>query len=384
MTETSVARPRVAVPADLGKLAAPVAPTSKPFKIWVWIGVASFAIQGYAVGSWILSDDFQRVPQGPTPLPHWMWLTLHIFQVLAIPVGMACLYVFVFRPLRRQGRLSFDGLLCLVFFVSLWWQDSVMNWFQPIFTYNSTMWNRGTWNLHIPGFVWPNANKMAEPLTVTLTCYMWLLMVWVLAACFVMRKAKERWPHFGPFKLIMIAWAVSIPWDIAMEYTLLRMGWYAYPGPGAVKWFTLFSGHHYQFPLMEAVLLPALITTWAALRFFRNDKGESIVERGLDQVRVSPRRKTMLRYLAICGFCNLAYLLVYNVPWAFFSVYAPSKPVADIQNRSYFVSGICGPTSGTDYACPTSHLPMPVRGSGHVDPDGTFVPAGTKSPGPVR
>jgi hypothetical protein len=52
----------------------------------------------------------------------------------------------------------------------------------------------------------------------------------------------------------------------------------------------------------------------------------------------------------------------------------------DVQKRSYFTSGVCGP--GTDVACPDPRVPFPRGESSlRVAPDGSLVvPNGTTPP----
>ena len=50
-----------------------------------------------------------------------------------------------------------------------------------------------------------------------------------------------------------------------------------------------------MFPLNEAIFIGAWSTAVVFLYTFRNDKGQTIVERGIDQVRGGPVKKAGLR-----------------------------------------------------------------------------------------
>jgi hypothetical protein len=96
----------------------------------------------------------------------------------------------------------------------------------------------------------------------------------------------------------------------------------------------------------------------AALRFFKDDRGRTVVERGIDGLQVGEGRKTALRFLAVFGMCNVLVLLCYNVPNAIIGAHSTAWP-RDLQERSYLTDRLCGP--GTDRACPGPGVPL-VRG----------------------
>src|SRR5438309_6507979 len=54
------------------------------------------------------------------------------------------------------------------------------------------------------------------------------------------------------------------------------------------------------------VVMPSFWTACAFLRYFRSDRGETLAERGVDDIRLSGKFRTGLRFLALTGFVNLA------------------------------------------------------------------------------
>jgi hypothetical protein len=136
---------------------------------------------------------------------------------------------------------------------------------------------------------------------------------------------------------------------------------------------TLFSGHFYQFPVYETFVFSFPMTAFTCLRYFRNDRGETFVERGLHEVRGSESKRTAIRFLALFGATNVLLLGLYNIPINYFGLHVGS-PAKDVVNRSYLMDGICGP--GTTYACPGKDIPIPRRGTFHVDPQGHLVQSG--------
>ena len=110
-----------------------------PVKAWALLGAAVLVLQVYVYGSWLTDGTARRTPVGDTPLPTWMKIVLSGWQI-ASPIAMAVfMYIVLVRPWRREGRITLDGLLCLVFGFTLFWQDPLGNYFQQVFTYNSLL-----------------------------------------------------------------------------------------------------------------------------------------------------------------------------------------------------------------------------------------------------
>jgi hypothetical protein len=188
-----------------------------------------------------------------------------------------------------------------------------------------------------------------------------------------MARARRRWPRLGNLGLFMGMWAVGMVVDFLIEIPYLKLGWYTIAGADRSQ--SLFAGHYYQFPLHENVIGGLYLGTWAAIRFFRNDKGQPIHEKGIDEVRASEKTRQKIKVLAMIGAFNVAQFVTFNVPTYMFTNHADPWP-DDVLKRSYFTQEVCGP--GTDYACPDKRVPL-SRGpaSAHLTPDGRFVtPAG--------
>jgi hypothetical protein len=182
-----------------------------------------------------------------------------------------------------------------------------------------------------------------------------------------MGKVKQRWPNITRVRLVLACFAYLVVFDLVCELAWMRTGFYAYPG--TVDWLTLWHGHYYQFPIYESAMFGGILTVWACVRYFRNDRGETWAERGVDRVRTTPRRLTAIRTLALVGMFNLIYI-VFNIGYVWIAAHQTGWP-DDIVNRSY-LNGLCGP--GTQYACPDPGVPIPLPNSVHVGPAGELVP----------
>lgn len=357
----------------------PAAKVNAAVKGWAAFGAIALVFILFVVIKWVAGPYFKKVPSGPDEPPTWMNVALTIWQIVGVVVALGFLYWFVIRPWRRDGRPSTDGLLVIACFI-LYFQDPLGNYFNHWFAYNTTLIQYGSWVNEIPGWLAHGepGKMLTEPLVFTGAFYVWAFFGLAVVGSWVMRKAKARWPQMGPFSLILVAFAVLVITDLVLEgLIMMPLGAYHYGGAHEPM---IFSGTYHQFPIWEALFAGALFTGLAALRYFRNDRGETIAERGLGKLGLSQRRKTLLSFLAIVGATQAIMLGTYNIPVAIFIGAHTEAWPKSIQERSYFTSYLCG--EGTDYLCPHPDLPND-RGDNavHVGPNGRIVvPKGDEVP----
>jgi hypothetical protein len=172
--------------------------------------------------------------------------------------------------------------------------------------------------------------------------------------------------------------------DIAFEGIIfMPLGIWEYPGGHL----SIFPSTYHAYPLHEMITTGAMFTGMAALRYFRNDRGETVVERGAERIR-SPRRRTLARLLAVVAAVHVVMFVCFNLPNYFVGTHSNQWP-ADLQKRSYFLDGICG--EGTDRACPSPATPLVKNdnsgkggGSAYLTRDGKLgLPEGAKVPEPI-
>jgi hypothetical protein len=310
-----------------------------PVQAWAVVGGACLVFEAYILGSWLLSGRVKPTPTRPSPVPTWMEWTIHGYEVLGIGIGGAFIYSYLVKPWRREGHITLDGLLTLVF-LSMYWQDLLLNYFKPWVIYNSAAINIGSWFGNVPGWNWPNGNRMVEPFLWVFPVYAYIMLGLPILGCYVMRRARDHWTRLGRLSLAGLCFVVFVAIDLILEPGMMRLGLFQYGG--GIRSLTIFYGHYYQFPLYEAFWFPFVLTIWASIRFNLNDNGHTLAESGIDQIRIGGKQRTTLRFLALAGLFNATFLVCYEAPLAVIQIKSSVWP-QDIQRRSYLTDDICGP-----------------------------------------
>jgi hypothetical protein len=270
----------------------------------------------------------------------------------------------VFKPKLRTGSLSFDGL----FFLGCWlmfFQEPWIDWTSYQFQYATTFVNFGSWLPHIPGWSSPNGQLIPVPL-VYATAYLWMTAMAGWAGSRYMSYQRRRNPAIGTFTMIAKTFGVMVIGDVIVETIMVRTQLISYGS--TIPSLTLFAGTDHQYPLYEALSWPGTFIILSCLHFFRDDRGLSLPERGIEKLGIrSGKVKTFARFLAIMGVCQLAILFAFNIPYQFYALHAGPMPKAFIE-RPWRTAGVCGPA--TAYDCPNPKLPI-ARGSSptnRIDP----------------
>jgi Spirocyclase AveC-like len=340
-----------------------------PVKWWACFGAVVLAVQAYTYIRWFASGDVHASPTGPTHIPTSTLVWVRMWEVIGAGGALLAVVFLLARPWRRGGRITLDGMFVIIFF-QLWsFQDAFVNYTVNQFQYNAAFVNVGSWYSWIPGWMAPRSHYLAEPILFVGGLYVWLFAVGLICLNWTMRRAKERWPQMGKLGIFLIAASMAAVLDFIFEFVWLQQNLYSY---GAhINAVTLFPSKQYAFPLYEPLLWGITWGSYACLRYFRDDKGQLFVERGMDTIKASPRRKQGLRFLALLGAVNLGMLVLYALPYNWIGLEASGLP-KDVLSRSYLTSGMCG--VGTDYACPSSRLPVTVSSSqARFTPEGKLI-----------
>ena len=362
----------------LGGLATPK--TKASVKNWAVVGAVLYIFQIWVLVKWIAGPYFRTVPSGP--VPEAMKIAYWALVVVSWVTAVLITWFWVVRPRRRTGTYTPEGMLVIWCFVSGWFWDPFSNFMQQMYVWSSVGPNRGSWIAEIPGFhgigVGHPGAMMAYPLMLIAPLYGLGASILAIIALISMRWAQRQFPNLGGFGLVMVGTLVGGFVDTVFEIGFLRSGLYAYVS--GIRSVTLWPDHYYRFPLYEFVFAGIWCSGYAALMFFKNDRGETLVERGLSRLTIGRGNAAVLRYLAFAaGFTGL-FFLTYFLPCWIVTQYDGAWP-RDIQQRPYLTNYICGP--GTNQTCSSNTLPLPHRGPiVHFDPNGKLiVPPGVPQPG---
>lgn len=348
---------------------APVYNSTPPVKVWAAIGIALLAFEGFLLTRWITGPHFAAVPSGPSVPPTWMRAVIDFWQVGGNVVLLVFLYYVVFKPWRRTGTFTTDGLFCLALLLTSIY-DPLSNYTSHWLTYNAYFVNFGS-VLHDIGslsFNVPGATS-AWPILFAPGAYVYSMLPAMYFGCWLMRLAQRRWS--SATRVIGICYLGGVLFSILLEGLIyMRLGFYTYPGG---HW-PLFGGDKFfKFPLQEALVVGLLFAALSSLRFFTDDRGRTFVERGVDSLNVSKGKALALRFFGILAAIQLIFFAGYHLPMAVVAL-RPTEWPADIQKRSYFTQHVCG--AGTQNACSAPNVPIGRQKSINVSPSGEIVEPG--------
>lgn len=355
--------------------------TTEPVVYWAAIGVIIMAFWAWIMIKWVTGPFFTPTVPGPTSQPEWQNWAQIVFQAVMILALFVVGYRVIIKPWRQERRFTTDGGLFIAYF-TMFFQDQITfmgggYWF----LYNAHVFNMGSWFPEIPGwmaFAQPGQTA-GEPILMMGPGYAYFFIIMTFISLWIMRKFKAIWPWMTTpllFFWVIIATALM---DMVIEIGFwIPLGFYTYTYGGILPMIN--RGSVQEFPLVEALWIGVLSAFIAALRYYSDDKGHTVVERGLDKVTSSPLKQAFLRLFALIAAIQLIFFFFYNVPMYQLGSWSRDWPKS-IQEISYFMSGICG--AGTPRACRTSDTPIIVPGPNAitVTPEAQlFVPEGAQKP----
>ena len=304
---------------------------------WAWLGAAIMAFIVYVLAKWFVSGKAVPTDPGTDALPEVTRLFIFWVQIVCTVAGLVVAWIFVVRGWRREGRLTTTGMLYIAW-LTLFFQDPMMNYTSAQLLYNSHMVNLGTWTQGAtPGWTSPNGNHLPEPLMLIIMGYTIIGYSLCFPVLAVLNKCKARWPRLTRPQLALIGVAALIVLDTLFESLLLRTGVYAYPG--GIRAITLFAGETYQFPMSEGLCYGGLtIGSTLLLLLYRDDKGQTFVERGIDQLRIGTMGRQWVKFLALFGFVHLSMFIAFTIPMQWFSTHSDPYPEG---YPSYMTNGMC-------------------------------------------
>jgi hypothetical protein len=342
-------------------------PAPKPVQIWGALGAVLFAVEAFFLIEWVTGSNFTRVHPGATPEPAWMKTVGIAFEIGFTTAAAFSFYWFLIRPYLRERRITTDGLLCIAFLLASPW-DPLSTYSNDWFTYNSALLNEGSVVNELPGHLGRMGPGYGVAWSFVIASIYVSVFIWMAVLfCNLLRRMQRRFTSLGPIRIVALCFAMCVLADVVIEGIInAPLGLYAFSGG---HWL-INGGHYYQYPIHEGIFGGAVFASFVLLRYFANDKGETLAERGVSSLRISQAKKNWLRGFAIIAAVHVGFLLTYHLPSAVFAVDTTKWP-NDVVHRSYFTNGICGPA--VDRACPGPGVPISRPGAPYMNYLGKMV-----------
>ena len=316
-----------------GTVVAPAPEPSAPVKVWALIGLVSTAVVLSTWARWVSSSRFRSIERGPDVLPAAHALAMQILQWGLFIAAVGLIWWCLVRPILKTHALTFDGKLVIAGVLAICYEP-LASIFTFSHSYNAELFNRGSWAGFIPLWQTPHSELLVHPPVLIFGMYVCFFAGGPIIGCWILRQLRRRFPTQS--NLALTGW-LGLAWvgiDVAFEVLILRSEVYAYPT--TPRSLTLWAGHSYQLPLLSAVFAGIAVGGFGALRYFLDQDGRSLPERGLDKL---PRRgRGLISGVAIIG-CTHAWMIVswmvpMNLTVALQGETAPTLP-------SYLSHGIC-------------------------------------------
>ncbi len=300
---------------------APSHARTQPVLLWAATGAVFLLTQVYVYVSWVRSADFRPTAPGSDPVPGTVLTIIHVYEVINTVIAGLALAWFVWGIVRTR---QIDSIrLLMVGWLSAYWLDPWLDFLRPMFTYNAYAVNFGCWCEFIPGWQSANGARIAEPLLIDPSAYFYNFAGVAALALWAMQRTLRRWPEASMWRLGLSGFAaIWVSMGILDIVATRYMGFDAWPI--AFQRVSFWGGHYYQFPIYEFILFPSTFVACAFILLCKNIRGETLIERGVQQIRSSGLR-TLLRVLAFVAFCNLANL-TYTTAMGLHAVVADGWP----------------------------------------------------------
>lgn len=293
---------------------------ARPGFAWSALGVLSAVLIAFNIGRWVASG-VSSVSPGRDTMPTVNFVLMGALEWGQLAVGVTIIGVFVLLPLVRRQPLGFDGLFVLGAVLLNFW-DVLDNYWVFAFQYNAYQVNVGSWAGFIPGWRSPDPQLWVVPLAFVFGAYTWGFFVTVRMGNGILGYLLRRQPKWGWVRSFGAVFVANAAVAAIAENVYLRIGAIANIRP--YEALTLWDGTPHAFPLYNPILFSLTWTALAALRWSRDDRGLSFVERSIGDVVQSARTQAVLRFFAIFAFMEVVYILLYFLP---FNVFASMRSV---------------------------------------------------------
>jgi hypothetical protein len=309
------------------------------------LGGLLVAYEVWTLVSWLASGP-HVVTKGRVAFAFEWWWARGI-EVFAVGTALTMLVLTV-RDSRRSGRMTFDLKLWIALLLTSFW-DSFTNIVQPIWFYSSDFVNLNEWWGHAPGFVSPAGGREPFPVFALVFLYPCFVLEARIAGR-VWTAIRGRFPGISKVRLLLLGLVPSLLIGSLISWTFIFPHLWAGPGMGPM----LVATDAYRWSIPEFLYVGVWSMTVCALRFFTDDRGETLAERGLDHLSTGGRN--VVSTLAVTAWCSLA-VIVFSGLVTVSGFFANPYPTGYPEHLPNVVCEIPGDpdTAGAEYGlCPGS------------------------------
>ena len=327
-----------------------------PIKVWAAIGALCLVYTVWMLIQWFTGPDFAPVAP-PSPRDPGVERITFWAQVICAGLSIGCLWFWVVAPRIKTGQFSLVGLMFLAS-LTTYVHDPLSNYYSYGIAYNSYFLNFGSWANSWFGFSYPGQGRMPEGFITVGSTYLWFNILFPILFTALMKLWDRRFTNRKRIHLFVLLFITMFVVDSIQEIFYLRFGLYSYIG-ASHKW-SFFGGHYYQFPIFIGVFTAFFWFGFTSLMYYRDDRGQSWAERGLEKLNLPKAQHTLMRFLALTGASWAISLGAYFIPVQWMYTHGDAIPT---DTPDYIVNGLCGDAAG--WPCPGRGVPLPRR-----DPDG--------------
>lgn len=326
---------------------------------WSWphylslIGVPILVLDLWTMVSWIADGPTQVTEFRDTGSMSW-WACRFLEAVVIL--GSVPVIVHLVRDCRRKRRfLTLDVMFCIAC-AMMTWLDQQPAMIAPTWLPSSNFINLTSTCGHTPLVVVnPDCGRAIDPILFDFFLEAFCILGVALLIGRYIRRLRAKRPDISNLRIFcyVVLWGWFTDFLLEGVVAVPFHAWNFAPVPSSIP---MGGGFHY--PIVELIDAGSWFGLFAAVYLFRNDKGETIAERGLE--RHSPGVRKGLTLMSLYTLIQVITIALGNGPLTITGLYEtqwPKMPV-HIVNNVCDAPGIHGTRYGSCPGSPSFRLPL--------------------------
>lgn len=339
-------------------------PEKIPFPKTKWGPAHYLAILGFPVFVWFIWTLVSWLAAGPFQYTEsrdgWdnaNWWAARVWEGVVI-INAFFIIGYLIRGCREQNRFfTFDVLFCICGATGVW-ADLNVNFIAPGVLISSNWVNLNSMCGYTPGVVNPDCSRAPDPILFFGLLFTFGLLTLAIMLGKYMDWLRARKPHWSKAKLALALFVTIMVIDGVFEMAIVPFGLWTYP-PGPLS-FPVGNGYHFE--TFEWAAGACFLGVPAFIRIFKDDRGRTIVEQGIDYMPYALQKITT--FLSMFLLFQIGFFILGAGPaWIYHQFQDPYEKVP-----AYVANDICdipGVSENTRYGpCPGADgWRMPGRSS---------------------